>query len=117
MPVPLPSTARLAATLAIIGLLALGGSASGSSSSTTVRLQDTAVHPPRVFIRRGATVTWRFLDGANDEAHTVTSYGRLRFASTGPHKTGSYSVRFTHRGTYLYMCSIHFNMQGRIIVG
>ena len=101
-----------------VALLGLGGAAGAASPArtATVRLQNTAVAPSTVTIARGGRVTWRFLDGPNDEAHNVTSEGRLRFASSPDRKTGTYTVRFTRPGTYAYMCTIHFNMRGRVVV-
>jgi plastocyanin len=31
--------------------------------------------------------------------------------------TGTYTVRFRRPGTYRYVCTIHPNMRGRVIVG
>jgi plastocyanin len=31
--------------------------------------------------------------------------------------TGTYTVRFTRPGAYRYVCTIHPNMKGRVIVG
>jgi plastocyanin len=80
----------------------------------TVRIHDIDFHPSSLVVHRGDEVTWRFLD--DEVSHNVTSVGRTRFRSSGSRMTGSYSVRFTRTGTYRYVCTIHANMRGRIVV-
>lgn len=93
-------------------------SAPASSKDTTIRLQNIAIHPSKVTIQRGSTVTWRWLDGDIDTAHNVTSQpGGLQFKPSGTRLTGSYSIRFDKPGKYFYECTIHpASMQGEIVV-
>jgi plastocyanin len=89
-----------------------------AAATHIVKLQHIMIHPSTLTIHKGDTVTWEFLDGPSAE-HTVTSEahkGGLRFKSTGPKLSGTYSVRFTRPGTYYYECVIHPGMDGRIIV-
>jgi plastocyanin len=88
------------------------------ATNTIVRLEDIAIHPAKVTIQRGSTVTWQWLDGDIDTAHNVTSQpGGLQFKSSETKLTGTYSIRFDRPGKYFYECTIHpASMQGEIIV-
>jgi plastocyanin len=89
-----------------------------NATPTTISLQNIAIHPATVTIRRGSTVRWVWLDGHLDTSHNVTSRtGGRQFKSSGTRLTGSYAVRFEKPGKYLYECTIHpASMQGEIIV-
>jgi plastocyanin len=67
-----------------------------------------------VTIRRGGRVTWRFVD--DEVSHNVTSVGTPRFRSSATKLTGTYTVRFRRAGIYRYVCTIHANMRGKVIV-
>jgi len=88
------------------------------SNGATIRLQNIAIHPAKVTIQRGSTVTWQWLDGHIDTAHNVTSRpGGPQFKPSGTRLTGSYSIHFDKPGTYFYECTIHpASMQGEIVV-
>jgi len=91
----------------------MAASADGAVSRT-VQIKDIDFHPARLVVHRGDRVTWRFLD--EEVSHNVTSVAKPRFRSSGSRMTGTYSVRFTRKGTYRYVCTIHANMRGRIVV-
>jgi plastocyanin len=109
---------RLAAgALAAGAVLAVAGSPASPPATATVRLQDVALHPGRVTIKRGGTVRWVWLDAAIDTEHNVTSTRGARFASSRTMRSGSYTVRFTRAGVYRYECTIHpASMQGEVVV-
>ena len=86
------------------------------SRTQVVAIRNIAFLPKKIGIKRGDTVTWQFLDAPIDTQHTVTSYGRLRFRGSVAMLRGSYSVRFTRPGVYLFHCTIHPNMEGRVVV-
>ncbi|MGI8557263.1 MAG: cupredoxin domain-containing protein [Solirubrobacteraceae bacterium] len=47
----------------------------------------------------------------------MTSYGKARFRSSPTQSVGTYSVKFTRKGTYTYRCTIHpLTMKATIIV-
>ncbi len=85
--------------------------------------------PPRVVVRRGQTVEWRnqgnqihnILDDAakaTNKADVGAPAGATPFDS-GLLKPGqNYSHRFTVRGTYRYVCTLHEaqGMKGEIVV-
>jgi plastocyanin len=92
----------------------LAAPAASPVGSTIVELRNVAFSPARVLVRRGTTVTFAWRDG--DTPHDVTSVGRRRFRRLGPRKSGTATVRFTHRGTFRYVCTIHPGMAGRVVV-
>lgn len=107
------TTAVLAAMLAV-GPPATGRESAAAAASRTVRIENIDFSPGRTTVRRGGTVLWRFLDGRTP--HNVTSRGRARFRSSGTRQEGTHRVRFGRRGTYRYVCTIHLNMTGIVVV-
>ena len=101
-----------ATALAVVLAAALAWAAPAGSApprGATVAVTDNAFarggeDRPTVRVRRGATVRWQW---RSQESHQVTvRSGPRRFASrTQAH--GSYAHRFTRRGTYRLVCSIH----------
>ncbi len=79
-----------------------------------VKLQAFEVRPSTVRIAPGSTVEWRFRD--RPSPHNVTSRGAKRFRSSPSKQSGTYRVRFTRSGTYRYLCTIHPNMRGKVVV-
>jgi len=94
--------------------LALAAVPAGAAGGAAVSIKNIDFHPATVTIHRGGSVTWTFRD--HNVAHNVTSRGRLRFRSSPTKSSGSYTVRFSKPGTYAYVCTIHANMRGRVIV-
>jgi plastocyanin len=103
------------ATVSLALAVVLGnGSPAGASSSHTVQIKDIDFHPRTITVRRGDSVRWVWLDGSTP--HNVRSRGALRFRGSPTKTRGTYTVRFRHAGTYRYVCTIHFNMKGRVLV-
>jgi plastocyanin len=102
-----------ALTLSVTALLpaaALGGA--DASSTHSVVLKDIRFHPGTLSIHRGDSVTWLWRDGG--EEHNVTFQG-FHSKTKG---SGSYTIRFTHTGSFSYRCTIHESegMRGKITV-
>jgi plastocyanin len=96
--------------VALVPAVAFGG---GDASSThTVVLKDIRFHPGTLSIHRGDSVTWLWRDGG--EEHNVTFHG-FHSKTKG---SGSYTIRFTHTGSFSYRCTIHESegMRGKITV-
>lgn len=113
---PLPM-ALLVLVLMAVALAASATSAAPAAtapSKASVKIQDIEFRPARVTVRRGGTVRWTFLDVATP--HNVRSKGRPRFAGSPTKQEGSYSVRFRRAGTYRYVCTLHLNMKGTVVV-
>jgi plastocyanin len=109
------TTTAMAALAATLAFALPAGSAQGGARAAgghTVVLKNIRFNPGTLNIRRGDTVTWVWRDGSI--SHNVTGSG---FKShTMSH--GSFSVRFTRKGTFNYHCSIHWRegMRGKIVV-
>jgi plastocyanin len=98
------------AVLAAAGIAAaLATPALGAGAS--VKVGDDFFRAKTVHITKGSTVTWRW---AGDDSHNVVGKG---FKSKLQNK-GTYRHRFTKRGTYRYVCSIHEDsgMKGTVVV-
>jgi len=98
------------AAMAILPVSAWGGA--HAARSHTVTLKNIAFHPANLSINRGDSVTWLWRDGETE--HNVTGHG---FRSRTQNH-GSFTVRFTHSGTFNYHCTIHVSegMRGKIVV-
>ncbi|HST55432.1 MAG TPA: plastocyanin/azurin family copper-binding protein [Solirubrobacteraceae bacterium] len=108
-------TTRAAVLLAIAAAAIIPASAMGNAHAArtrTVTLKDIRFHPGNLSINRGDSVTWAWHDGRT--RHNVT--GASFHSHTQSH--GSFTVRFTHTGTFNYRCTIHASkgMKGKIVV-
>jgi plastocyanin len=74
-----------------------------------VNVVDDAFSAKSVTIHKGDTVKWTW---KGKEPHNVKFSG---FTSKVQLK-GSYSHRFTKKGTFSYRCTIHTGMTGKVIV-
>lgn len=96
-----------------IAVPAVALASSGHAARThTVILKNLRFNPATVTIKRGESVTWVWKDG--NIKHNVTGSGF--HSRTQSH--GSFTVRFTHDGTFKYHCTIHVSMGmvGKVIV-
>jgi plastocyanin len=103
-------TAVAAAGLVLIPTAAFGGAR--AAGSHTVTLKNVRFHPGTLTINRGDSVTWSW-HGREGE-HNVSFRGF--HSRTG--SSGSFTVRFTHSGSFAYVCTIHVaeGMRGKIVV-
>lgn len=100
---------------AAAALLTSDTDASGATpGGVVVTLKDIDFHRAKVTIRRGQTVTWRWQDGYTP--HNVYSTGHPRFKGADAREAGTHVVRFTKAGIYRYVCTIHLNMKGAVVV-
>lgn len=102
------------ATFALVATLLAVPAQAATPRTATVVLKNIDFSKSSVTIARGGTVTWRW----NDEgvSHDVTSRGTKRFKSSATKGFGTHRVRFTRAGTYRYVCTVHFNMTGKVVV-
>jgi plastocyanin len=83
------------------------------TGKTEVRIANFTFSPREVTVPVGTTVTWTNHD---DVPHVVASVDD-EFKKSGALDTGdSFSHRFTTAGTFVYFCSIHPHMTGKILV-
>jgi plastocyanin len=78
----------------------------------TIVLKNFHFTPTSLTVPAGTTVTWKNLDG---EPHTVVSMDGL-FRSGGLDQNDVFTFTFDTPGTYRFLCSIHPQMMGTIIV-
>ena len=99
-----------------LSLLVLTACAGSDGSDVTapdgpaVFLRNLAYEPVEITVQSGETVTWVWDDGGT--AHDVVGEGFRSELITG----GTFSHTFEDQGTYPYICSIHPNMVGTVIV-
>lgn len=83
-----------------------------AEADATVQVVDLAFSPDATQIRAGDTVAWVW-ERARIE-HDVS----FADAPASPiQRTGSWQRTFDKPGTYDYVCTLHANMKGRVIVG
>jgi plastocyanin len=87
-------------------------SSSGSGKSITVHMKDFAFAPARVDAKVGETVKWINDDDAPHNATAATGDLKTKTFSKG----GSDSYTLDEVGTIKYICTVHPNMHGTIVV-
>jgi plastocyanin len=102
----------LFAALASIPCLAQDASNSVAGPVASVSMDHNTFIPSEITVAPGTTVTW-----VNNEAmpHTVVDSNK-GFRSKALVKDASFSFTFATAGDYNYLCSIHPNMKGKVIV-
>ena len=100
-------------------LLATGSgfaaSASGgatASKTVTVSMKNFFFAPKNVSISTGDRVVW---SNTSTRKHTATRAGSFNTGKVTPGT--AVAVRFNGAGTYRYVCSLHPEMTGKVIVG
>ena len=110
-----PRYARLFAALGAVALSSISLSAGVHADApidSQVVIKDFMFHPMSVTIKAGAILTWVNRD---EEPHTVTSETGL-FRSGAMDTNDTYVFKFDKPGTYHFLCSIHPQMVGTIVV-
>jgi plastocyanin len=102
-------SASLCLALALSILPAAGAVADAGKQ---VAVKDFMFSPMTLTISRGTTVTWKNLDG---EPHLAVSLDGV-FRSPALDQNDTFSYKFDKPGTYKYICTIHPQMKGTIIV-
>jgi plastocyanin len=83
---------------------------STGGNTIEVKMEGFAFNPDSVTISPGDTVKWTNMDSAG---HDVSG---SEFKSNMLQKGDSYEHQFPKSGTYDYVCSVHPNMKGTVIV-
>lgn len=125
-----PTLRRLAASLAVLGMLAFGAcggddemeeaddTSAGASSDESaaggdaVAIADFNYKPAELKVAAGTTVTFTNEDGF---AHTVTAKDKS-FDSGNLDEGATFEHTFEEPGTYAYLCAIHNSMTGTVTV-
>jgi len=99
-----------------LGLAAgLAAPAADAARTRTVAIEDIDYSPRTARISRGDRVRWVWRDGPFTQ-HNVRSRGSRRFKGSATKAKGSHTVRFTRRGTYRYVCTVHLGMDAKVVV-
>ena len=100
------------AALASTPCLAEDANIASAGPMATVNMDHNTFIPGEITVAPGTTVTW-----VNDEnmPHTVVDLNKA-FRSKTLVKDASFSFTFATAGDYSYLCSIHPNMKGKVIV-
>ena len=77
---------------------------------TTIEIADSNFLPASVAVPAGTRLTWEWTDG---EAHDVVFTDG---PSSAVQADGSWSRDFGEPGEYLYSCTLHLFMDGRVVV-
>lgn len=112
--ITLIAAALAVAAGAAAAFAATAAPAASAPGSASVRIKNIEFTPKRVTIRRGGSVRWTFLDARTP--HNVRSTGRPRFRGSPTTQEGSYRATFRRAGTYRYVCTLHLNMKGTVVV-
>ena len=83
-----------------------------SPEAATVAIHNFMFSPVSVTVAVGTTVQWKNMDG---EPHTIRGVD-TGFASGALDQNDSFAFKFDKPGTYRYVCSIHPQMVGTIVV-
>ena len=99
------------AVAALVGGLAVGlAPGTASAADESVSIEGFAFSPATVTITEGDTVTWSNADGV---AHTATGDG---FDTERLDPGQDASITFSTAGTFAYLCAIHPQMTGTVVV-
>jgi plastocyanin len=103
----------LLAALSCLGLALLTGAVLGAAPpANRITIKAFMFAPVSLTIKAGATVTWVNED---EEPHTVVSATGL-FRSQAIDTKESFAFKFDKPGEYHFICTIHPQMMGTVIV-
>jgi plastocyanin len=78
--------------------------------AAAIAIRNYAYDPPSIAVPAGTTLTWTNQD---QDAHTVTGAG---LKSSSLHAGESYVHTFASAGTFSYVCALHPQMKGTVVV-
>jgi plastocyanin len=82
------------------------------TQNAEVKIDNFSFAPASITVAAGTTVTWTNRD---DIPHTVVSDDKV-FKSKVLDTDEKFSFTFSKPGTYLYFCSVHPKMTGKVVV-
>ncbi|MEV4422400.1 plastocyanin/azurin family copper-binding protein [Patulibacter sp. NPDC049589] len=106
----LTASAAAVSTVAVIAVLAVPGS--DAAATKTVEVDDFHFSPASVTVKRNTTVKWIWVGKAEHDVEVVK--GPKDFHSKVM-TTGSYTKKFTKKGTYRIDCSIHSSIMKMVV--
>jgi len=106
------SIATLALAMSLTVAVARAAEPRAPAAGYVIELAQFAFTPTALTVPAGTTVRWKNLDG---EPHTIVSIDGL-FRSGALDQGDAFEYAFSKPGSYRYVCSIHPQMTGTIIV-
>lgn len=98
-------------TASLAGALALAGAALAANTPATVTIDGTRYAPPSLTVKRGTIVSFVNKDPF---PHTVTSPGHFDSKEIAANKTWKFNAK--KAGRFDYICTLHPNMKGTLVV-
>jgi plastocyanin len=95
---------RLRRSLAAVSAAALLLVPATAFAATRVRVKDDRFSARSLTISKGATVRWVWKGHSRHNVTEVSGPGYFRSATK---RSGTFSHRFTKRGTYRLLCTVH----------
>jgi plastocyanin len=108
----LTSSVIIAVVLLLAGSPSVTATDQPSAANAAVNIDNFVFGPQTITVPVGATVTWTNKD---DIPHTSVSTDGV-FKSKVLDTDEKFSYTFTKAGTYLYYCTIHPKMTGKVVV-
>lgn len=108
----LATVANAALHTATAGEMPSAGAAAAPVANT-ISISNFSFQPAVLTVTAGTKVTWTNRDTT---PHTVTSADKRFASSAGLDTDDQYSFKFDKPGSYVYFCSLHPMMVGKIIV-
>ncbi len=108
-----PAAAAPAGTAATGAAPATTGAPGPAAGSQAIAIKDFSFQAPSVSIKVGGSVTWT---NADSTAHSIQSDGHTFDSPDSIDGGKSFSHTFATAGTFTYICGIHPQMQGSIVV-
>ena len=105
------AVASMSASLAYFGF-SPGPAVAAPAPSQNVQIRNFAFAPAVLVVAPGTTVTWR---NGDDDPHTIVASDHS-FQSGALSTNGAFSRTFQHPGEFVYFCSLHPHMVGRVVV-
>lgn len=99
------SAAALTTTVAVVAAFAVTGSQ--AATTKVVKVDDFDFSPSSVTVKRNTTVKWVWVGKAEHDVETTRTPGKAKDFASKVMTKGSFSKRFTKKGTYRIDCSIH----------
>jgi len=99
------------ALAAVLGALASGCGGDDDSPPDSIAVRDFEFAPVDFEAKAGATVTW---ENEGEQIHTVKGDG---FFSRAMNAGDTYEFTFKKKGSHDYVCTLHPQMQGTVVVG
>ena len=104
---------RIAEGAAAFALLPAALADRAEAAADTIRIDNFTFSPNTLKVPVGATVTW---ENNDDIPHAIYCQA-LNLRSHPLDTNDKFSHRFEKVGTYDYICSLHPQMRGKIVVG